>query len=439
MEKKKMKRWKKTLIWVGVAVLLLCVIGGTVFNPYFLQNKKENVPTLAYNETLTKEEALRDIDYVMFLVGKVHPACIKGMAPEFQSAYERETAKLKDEVTVNELHQAIERILASMRDGHTGAYVTEHNTRYMLYTYENRALGKRVNEINGMDMGELFEKNKDLFSFESEDYGLERMMWLLSRDDGLAFLGIDVNDGVTYTYEDENGNIEDLTYYAKDFVSYDEYDAYYNSDFGNDGGASFVYYEIDKENSLGILTLTSCRNNSEYKSTVKDFFTEVKENGIENIAVDIRDNGGGNSSVINHFYRYLDIDGFYTEGSKIRVGPLMFGSDKPCYNKNNRFDELTFKGDLYILTSNVSFSSAMMFAEYTKDNGIGKIVGVAPGNDPSGYGDIAIFMTPNAHIYFSVSIKDFTRVDNSKVGELVMPDIPCESADALDKVYEIVK
>ncbi len=93
------------LICVAAVILILGALGGTVFNPYFLQNKSASVPTLTYNETLTKAEAMKDINYVKFLVGKVYPACVKGMAVEFQTAYERETALLKDEVTINELHQ----------------------------------------------------------------------------------------------------------------------------------------------------------------------------------------------------------------------------------------------------------------------------------------------------------------------------------------------
>lgn len=437
MEKKRMKRWKKIVI-IAVAFLALAgVLGGIVLNPYFLQTS-QNEPTLGYTETLTRAKAMQDIDYVMWQLNKVHPACLRGTAAEFSEAYERETALLGETVTVNELNGAIARILSSMGDAHTSAFTRRNDTRYMLYTYENQSAGLRLTKINGMTLWELFQKNKGIYSYETEDYGFEQMTWRLSEDSGLALLGIDINDGVTYTYEDAEGNETDFTYYAKDFVPYEEYSAYYDSVFGQGGETSFVYYEIDKENSIGVFTLTSCRYNGEYKAAVDSFFKEVKESGIENIAVDVRGNGGGNSMVVNYFFRYLDADEYFTEGQRVRVGPFLFGNSEPSRNKNDKIDGLTFTGDLYLLTSISSFSSAMMFAEYVKDNDLGTIVGEAPGNDPSGYGDIATFMTPNAHIYFSVSIKDFTRADKSKDGQLITPDIECESKEALDKVYALI-
>ncbi|MFA9398889.1 MAG: hypothetical protein ACERKV_11590, partial [Clostridiaceae bacterium] len=39
--------------------------------------------------------------------------------------------------------------------------------------------------------------------------------------------------------------------------------------------------------------------------------------------------------------------------------------------KNNKYNDMLFEGNVYILTSTSTFSSAMNFAEYIKDNKLG--------------------------------------------------------------------
>lgn len=67
----------------------------------------------------------------------------------------------------------------------------------------------------------------------------------------------------------------------------------------------FVSYKIDKENSVGIFTLNSCKNNEEYRFNVDNFFSDIAKNNIKNVVIDLRKNTGGNSSVITYFYRYI--------------------------------------------------------------------------------------------------------------------------------------
>ena len=166
-------------------------------------------------------------------------------------------------------------------------------------------------------------------------------------------------------------------------------------------------------------------------------FTEVKNKGIKNVAVDLRGNSGGNSLVADEFIRYLDADSFRVTTETMRLGPF-FTPLGPETVENERYTDLTFTGDVYLLTSAGSFSSAMLFPQYIKDNGLGKLIGEPPGNDPNGYGEITEFRTPNAGMWISVSTKRFNRVDRDCPDKYVMPDIPCDEAGALDVLYEAI-
>ena len=74
-----------------------------------------------------------------------------------------------------------------------------------------------------------------------------------------------------------------------------------------------------------------------------------------------------------------------------------------------------------------------------KDNGYASIVGEAPGNRPDSYGDDVEFTVPNSKLDLEVSFKRWFRVDRSQPGDVLSPDYPCLSQDALDKVYELIK
>ena len=183
--------------------------------------------------------------------------------------------------------------------------------------------------------------------------------------------------------------------------------------------------------------MDSCVYDMEYINTVRDFFKEVKEKEITNVCFDLRNNGGGNSLVANEVIKYLDVDTYGEITSTMRFGPLLIDGGKKI-RKNNKVTDLTFTGDFYVLTLTSSFSSAMDFAMYVKDNHLGTIIGEEPGNDPNGYGDVVEFKTENAKLYFQVSYKKWNRIDENATDKYIVPDIPCDSGDAYDILLETI-
>ena len=97
---------------------------------------------------------------------------------------------------------------------------------------------------------------------------------------------------------------------------------------------------------------------------------------------------------------------------------------------------MLFDGDVYVLTSTNSFSSAMDFAMLISDNKIGKIIGEPSGNKPRSYGDVAVFKLKNSGLRMQVSTKKWYRVDESITDELIEPDIACNREEALQVLVE---
>ena len=73
------------------------------------------------------------------------------------------------------------------------------------------------------------------------------------------------------------------------FLTYDAYVDYNQITDMEQEEEPFVYYEIDPTKNLAILTLNSCNYNDEYTACLQEMFTKIKEAGIHNVAVDLRD------------------------------------------------------------------------------------------------------------------------------------------------------
>ena len=82
----------------------------------------------------------------------------------------------------------------------------------------------------------------------------------------------------------------------------------------------WVHYSVDTAHDVGIFTLTTCTNNVEYRTVLSHFFDEVFANDIQNVIVDLRGNGGGNSSVANEFLTYIDVDTYESWENAVRFG-----------------------------------------------------------------------------------------------------------------------
>ena len=167
-------------------------------------------------------------------------------------------------------------------------------------------------------------------------------------------------------------------------------------------------------------------------------FTEIKEKNIENLAIDLRGNGGGDTYVINELFKYLPVDTYYQGDNfrKIRWNFLTF--DQSGVTKNKRNAELEFDGNLYVLTDEASFSAAMIFAEMIVDNDLGMVIGESPSEACNCCSEITQFYFDDIGMWFSVSTVYHTRIDPSN-GDYIEPDYPCSGEEAIDTLYDIVR
>lgn len=430
-----------------IVISFFCLIGialslfGSYCNPYWnsilFMSGDSAWYCEEYDKVLTFGQAKADLDYAMKYLKKVHPKFYDGVPAEIEKQYDLAVVALEnsDKITVNKVAEEIQGICFLLNDAHTDITLNYPNERYMKYIYQHKQAGDILRGINGQSWEQLLDVNSPCFdrvSYEVKDYGIERLSKYVTTLQGLDYLGISVKEGVTYNYETESGEKADQYAEEADFLTYGEYVKFNRIENNTTGESSFVSYEINKDKNAAVLTLYSCTYNDEYINTVRKMFEEIKAQGITNAAVDLRNNGGGNSLVANEFFRYLDVESYKEWACDWRLGPFMLRIPQ-SEPKNDKYEDLLFKGNLYLLTSTYTFSSAMNFAEYVKDNGMGTIIGEAPGNAPDSCGDITAFKLPNSGAVMQVSTKKWYRTDN--IEGLIEPDIPCGEWEALDYFY----
>ncbi len=431
----------KALSAVIAVIITVTALAGVWIDPYFNSlsfRTSDYEYTLPYDTVIPADKACADIDYAMKYLQKNHPALMNGLTDDLRKRYESAISEIKSagSVKVYELTRIAEGIFTLLGDAHTSVYANYSVPLYLKHYHRWDTEGYSICAINGVRISELLERSRELYSYEADSWLLHCMKNDLVRLQGLAYLGFNVEAGITFTFSDSDGDEKSETYYPGDFVSYHDYCVFNDLDIAQQAPV-FVRYTIDEERSLALLTLDRCIYNSVYINCLHDMFTEVKNKGIKNVAVDLRGNGGGNSLVADEFIKYLDVNSFGVTTETMRLGPFLTPMGIGTV-VNERYTDLTFTGDVYLLTSAGSFSSAMLFPQYIKDNGLGKLIGEPPGNDPNGYGEITEFRTPNAGMWISVSTKRFNRIDRECPDKYVMPDIPCDENSALDVLYETI-
>jgi hypothetical protein len=356
---------------------------------------------------LSKEEAIADIDFILKTMQERHPACYKEIPDVVIKQSNLEKDNFTEQVTVLQLWQASRRMMATLKDGHSFTdflpkvyyylplqfkykyeiqpplHPSEGGEKGKLYCTKGDFVGSSVVSIGGKSIEELLALYKSMHSFELDCFTIAEFADCCVNKEVLQLLNLDVNNSVEIVFSTQQGEITKIC----EFKSYEQ-----SKTESND---KFVSYKTDKEKGVGLLTLTQCICNDVYKKTLKEFFTEVKTQQIQNVIVDLRENSGGTTGVIDEFFRYLDCGAYSCFGeTDIRFRSVMV---KCAWEDNTRkkIKDLLFHGNLYVLTSSFTFSSASDFATTVSDYKLGKVVCEITGQMPASYGDCLSFTTPN--------------------------------------------
>jgi hypothetical protein len=207
-----------------------------------------------------------------------------------------------------------------------------------------------------------------------------------------------------------------------------------------------------------------------FENFLEDMFEEMKEKGVTTLIIDIRGNGGGTSIYGEKLLYYLDVPpNIRVLTTAIKFSPLYreffpenYTSYEASYAKKYNgkklpdslivtsdfaqadssdkryFKNVTdpqsehyikpnrtfFKGNVYFLVGDGTYSAAIILASLVKDNNLFTTVGQPTRGRPSHYGDTPVIKLPNSGIVCRISCKKFFRPDVSKDSEdALYPDV----------------
>ncbi len=280
----------------------------------------------------------------------------------------------------------------------TGLYIIKSNI-------DNVEIGDRVVSISSIDTTSLLSSLKEIISSENDYWvrvraaKLIRMRFILSY---LNCIGDDNSVQIEIVKPDGRKIIEQvkLEHGLKAFI-------------GSRPSREASYKFLEDDN-VGILAIPACINNSNYKETLKSFFNQVANRAISRIVIDLRENRGGDSTVIKEFLKYIDVDRvayFYRLGVKNQRSI-----------KLDHYNRVLYSGDIYVATSNKTFSSAALFAGVIKYNKLGLTIGEPTGNATIRYGYSQRYELPNSKINFSISTTKWA-LPNASYNATIPPDI----------------
>lgn len=187
-------------------------------------------------------------------------------------------------------------------------------------------------------------------------------------------------------------------------------------DFSDD--QDFISYEL-AENAV-ILHLNSCNLNEKYTQTLEEIAALCHERQIPSLVLDLSQNMGGNSAVIDEFIKFTHVDSF----RRYEMIDFSSGEAKTITRRSdeikNHKKECLFPTEIYCKVSHNTFSSARTFAVTLKDNGIAKIIGTETGGKPNSYGMPKKYVMPESKIRFRVSRCYFMRPDAALDEEITL-------------------
>lgn len=257
-------------------------------------------------------------------------------------------------------------------------------------------LGQRLSGMAGLDIPELMERFRGFISYDNETWYCSQFAQYLIGVEYLAHLGIiDTTDAVDVVFEDAEGIQAEISVESV-------YGELYNLEFAMVERAQIplaqqaaqVYYTTALSDDALMISYHSCQEdpNLPMATFIEQVQAELMEGAYDKVLVDLRYNGGGNSSIFEPMIE-------------------MLGEMK----KEQGFS-------LYTMIGNSTFSSALMNAVQIKTRASAILVGQPTGGSVNHYGEIVNVDLPNAEVTVTYSTKFFNMMPAYGIDSL-MPDV----------------
>ncbi|MBS7332972.1 MAG: hypothetical protein KIG88_05170 [Weeksellaceae bacterium] len=227
-------------------------------------------------------------------------------------------------------------------------------------------------------------------------------------------------------------------------------------------------FPVKNDSTIAVLKIKSFTAGY-HKKAYKFIFDSIQKHNVQHLILDIRNNGGGYPTDINHLYSFLttrdepqmvitndvkvnsktakaalnfrnpniishtlflpffignSINDFFRTHKKDDAYYYRVNSKKQMLNENNKY-----RGNLYVLTNGMSYSASSIIAASLQNEGKAIFVGEETGGDYNGTvaGVTDFYKLPNSKIKLGIGMMTFTPNTSRELkGRGVIPNVPID-------------
>lgn len=423
--------------------------------------------------SFTRQELLDDMDSLYVMIHDVHPDMFAFTSKEvFENELNMAKLLIEDNMTIMDFYIIIAPLIAKLKDGHTSVYYPysflkddskmfplKLSIRYPcmsahvinnLSESSNIPEGALIESINGYDMNKLVGMMLSCISGERDSY---RVAMMNQRFNELIYAVLpDSIFSIEYAFDNQIRNIEFPA------MTYSEFAQALKIIEEKQKKIEDYTLSVDLENRIAVIYFNYLNDLSCFEMFIDSVFTEIKNEGISDLIIDIRNNNGGHSNVGDEFFQYISSLPFEQFGKvqvkfsnrQIAFQEKHFGIDFSDYHlgittvevdrlKGLRDNNLRFSGNICLLTGPYTFSAASSFAWTFQYFNMGTIIGEETGGLVVCFGDIIPQLLPNTQMQFGTSYKKFYNygaTDENTHG--VIPDYEVSQQEAMDFAIDLI-
>lgn len=390
--------------------------------------KVSDAPTAYYEkDTLTINEMQEDLAVIFDILENNHPNAFYTQERDIYDKKKAELLAKLDKLDKTNFYYEVKRFVASIGDSHTGIsaptdirktfeilpisidYFSDKWNITSAYPEYKQLLGKELTAINDIPIAKLMERILEMIAYENEALRIHNFKNAFNSIGFLKFLGIANSNKVLVTC---NGSekVEVKAIPNEDFISDNAVK------LGKDAPTAFQedkhYFCQKLDDDIFYIQYNQC---VETTPTLTEFGAEIEkqlsEHTYKKIIIDLRNNSGGNSTLINYFYP--PIEKAKSGGAKI-----------------------------YALTGRQTFSAAFNNAIELQRKGV-TLVGQPTGGNMQQFTEINSFDLPNSRIHGQFSTV-YCNYDHLKPNDSLYPDVQIDHTleayiNGIDEEIEYIK
>ncbi|MEG2291218.1 MAG: S41 family peptidase [Clostridium sp.] len=365
-----------------------------------------------------KDKWMEDIEYLKSTLINKHKNLFFNIS---RGVFENNIDNLErmiDRFDYNDMKVEISRLVASVGDAHTAVKLPMNYLLPLEFywfkegIYVVKALGKykyleyyKVIEINNIEIDEVLDELSEIISHENSSYLKANIVKYIQAIEILYGLTIVDNiESCVIKFESLNGEIITENIKSVNTINYTKLLDNYNKYMENEmplymkNNSRNYWFEYLEEQKIIYFKYNLCRNN--FENSIGGFISKIidciENNNVEKLVVDLRNNTGGDSRLLEPFIEYV---------------------------KANK--KININGKLFVVIGRDTFSSALLNAFLFRENTNAILIGEATGGKPNCYGEIEKFILPNSKFLVTYSTEYYKLIEDDKINSL-LPDINVE-------------